>query len=140
MGRTTIRTGFSSPEYNPFALTIVADRSKLFIIKSPIWSNDSEIIKAVLSDFKTTNDYSLPNDLWFQNVKSLGVKHNFAESNKIYKQNKDAYHGHVGDVAEIIRISLVGAKNSPNLYNILQILGKDEVNSRIDKVIDYLSK
>lgn len=101
---------------------------------------DKEIIKAVLSDFKTTNDYSLPNDLWFQNVKALGVKHNFAESNKIYKQNKDAYHGHVGDVAEIIRISLVGAKNSPNLYNILQILGKDEVNSRIDKVIDYLSK
>ena len=68
------------------------------------------------------------------------MKHNFAESNKIYKQNKDAYHGHVGDVAEIIRVSLVGAKNSPNLYNILQILGKDEVNSRIDKVIDCLSK
>lgn len=99
-------------------------------------SND--VIKDVLKDFASSNDYSLPNDLWFNTVKELGVRHNFAESNKVYKQNKEAYLGHVGDVAEIIRVALVGAKNSPNLHSVLQILGKDEVNRRIQKAIDYL--
>ena len=97
-----------------------------------------EIIKDILLDFAKSNDYSLPNDLWFNTVKELGSRHRFAESGKIYKQNMDSYFGHVGDVAEIIRIALVGAKNSPNLHSVLQILGKDEVDRRINLVIEYL--
>ncbi len=97
-----------------------------------------EVIKDVLCDFMKTNDYSLPNDLWFNSVKELGSRHKFADSNKTFKANKDAYLGHVGDVAEMIRISLCGSKNSPNLHSVLQILGKEEVNNRINKAIDYL--
>lgn len=99
---------------------------------------DKEVIKQLLLDFSNTNDYSLPNDLWFASVKELGAKHRFAESGKIYKQNMDQYLGHVGDVAEIIRVALVGAKNSPNLHSVLQILGKEEVDRRIKLVIEYL--
>lgn len=99
---------------------------------------DKEIIKDVLLDFAKSNDYSLANDVWFNTVKELGVRHGFAESGKIYKQNKEAYKGHVGDVAEMIRVALCGAKNSPNLHSVLQILGKDEVNRRINIAVDYL--
>ena len=99
---------------------------------------DANLIKEVLLDFKDSNDYSLPNDLWFNTVKELGVRHGFAESNKIYKQNKDLYKGHVGDVAEMIRIAVVGSKNSPNLHSVLQILGKEEVDRRILKAIENL--
>lgn len=98
-----------------------------------------DVIKSLLEDFSKSNDYSLPNDVWFNSVKELGVKHKFAESNKIYKQNPESYLGHVGDVAEIIRVALVGAKNSPNLHSVLHILGKDEVNRRINKAIEYLN-
>lgn len=99
---------------------------------------DKEVIKQLLLDFSNTNNYSLPNDLWFASVKELGSKHGFAESGKIYKQNMDQYLGHVGDVAEIIRVALVGAKNSPNLHSVLQILGKEEVDRRIKLAIEYL--
>ena len=96
------------------------------------------LIKEVLEDFMSSNDYSLPNDLWFNTVKELGVRHKFAESNKIFKQNKDAYKGHVGDVAEMIRVAVTGSKNSPNLHSVLTILGKEEVNRRINKAIENL--
>ena len=99
---------------------------------------DKEVIKEVLTDFADTNDYSLANDVWFNSVKELGVRHGFAESGKIYKQNKEAYKGHVGDVAEMIRVALCGAKNSPNLHSVLQILGKEEVSRRIKIAVDYL--
>ncbi|MCQ2793333.1 MAG: glutamate--tRNA ligase [Bacilli bacterium] len=98
-----------------------------------------EVIKNVLTDFASSNDYSLPNDLWFNSLKELAVRHNFADSNKTYKANKDIYLGHVGDVAEMVRVALVGAKNSPNLHSVIQILGKEEVDKRINKAIDYLA-
>ena len=98
----------------------------------------SDLIKAVLTDFAQTNDYSLANDVWFSTVKELGVKHGFAESGKIFKQAPEQYKGHVGDVAEMIRVALCGAKNSPNLYCVLQILGKEEVNRRINLAVTSL--
>ena len=99
---------------------------------------DSSVIKDVLLDFAATNDYSLANDVWFSTVKELGAKHGFAESGKIFKQAPDQYKGHVGDVAEMIRVALCGAKNSPNLYCVLQILGKEEVNRRINLAVTSL--
>ena len=98
-----------------------------------------ETIKELLEDFSKSNDYSLANDVWFNSVKELGLRHKFAESNKIYKQAPEQYLGHVGDVAEIIRVAIVGAKNSPNLHSVLQILGKDEVDRRIKLAIEYLN-
>ena len=99
---------------------------------------DASIIKEVLEDFAKSNDYSLANDVWFSTVKELGARHGFAESNKVYKQSPDQFKGHVGDVAEMIRVALCGAKNSPNLYCVLQILGQDEVNRRVHLAVSSL--
>ena len=98
-----------------------------------------EVIKAVLDDFMKSNDYSLGNDVWFSTVKELGTRHKFAESGKIYKQNPEAYVGHVGDVAEIIRLAVTNRKNSPNLHDVLVILGKDEVDRRIERALKSLN-
>ena len=46
----------------------------------------------------------------------------------------------VGDVAEILRITLTGRKNSPNLYYVMQILGKEESSRRMDEVIKLMKK
>ncbi len=98
----------------------------------------TSVVKEVLEDFKESNDYSLGNDVWFSTVKELGVRHKFAESGKIFKQNPEAYFGHVGDVAEIIRLAVTNRKNSPNLHDVLVILGKDEVDRRIDRALKSL--
>lgn len=99
---------------------------------------DKKLIAEILEDFMKSNDYSLGNDVWFSTVKELGQRHGFAESGKIFKQNPDQFKGHVGDVAEMIRVALCGAKNSPNLYCVLQILGQEEVNRRIQLAIKQL--
>ena len=101
---------------------------------NPFISKD--IIKNSLKEFSDTLDLSLDEQAWFNSLKELGTKYGFAESNKIYKQNKDMYIGHVGDVAELLRITLTSSKQSPNLYYVLQILGKDKIAKRIDYVIN----
>lgn len=95
---------------------------------------EKSVIKALLKEFIDTLDLSLDEQNWFNSLKELGKKFGFAESNKIYKQNKDQYIGHVGDVAEILRITFTSSKQSPNLYYVLQILGKEQLKERIDFV------
>jgi glutamyl-tRNA synthetase len=93
---------------------------------------------SVLEDFLKTMDYSVDQNTWFANLKALAVSHGFAESFKIYKKNKEAYKGHVGDVAGMVRIALTGSAQSPNLYDVLHILGKEEVERRIREAVASL--
>jgi glutamyl-tRNA synthetase len=97
-----------------------------------------EDVKAVLEDFIKTTDYSLNQDDWFNTVKALGERHGFAASFKIYKNAKDQYKGHVGDVASILRVALTTSTDSPNLYAILHILTPKEIEERISKVTALL--
>lgn len=92
-------------------------------------------IVQILNDFKHSLTYNSGNELWFESVKQIALRHQFAASSKDYKLNPTLYKGTVADVAELLRISVVGSRKSPNLYEILTILGQTEINRRIDLVL-----
>ena len=71
-------------------------------------------------------------------MKEIGVAHNFTGDRKAFKANPELFKGTIGDVAEILRITLTGRKNSPNLYYVMQILGKEECDRRIELVVSKL--
>jgi len=95
-------------------------------------------IATFLQNFIDRNDYALDNDSWFSNLKEIAGKCGFAASNKEFKANPSSFVGHVGDAAEILRLSLTGSKNSPNLWAILQVLGQAEVEKRLQYIIEKL--
>jgi glutamyl-tRNA synthetase len=99
-----------------------------------------ETIISFLTLFIKKNDYSLNNSDWFNALKEIASQVGFASSAKIYKNNKEEYVGHVGDAAEILRISLTSSKNAPNLWDILQLLKKEEVDKRLNLIIKKLSE
>lgn len=98
---------------------------------------DKEIIKQVLNKLKGL-DLSLEEQEWFNQMKTFAEEEGFAPNGKIFKANPEAYKGTVGDVAEMLRIILTGKKNSPNLYYVMKVLGKDTCLSRIDNMINKL--
>ena len=75
---------------------------------------------------------------WFENLKEIGSKLGYAANNKDYKANPEAYKGNIGDLAEILRITLTTRKNAPNLCSVMYLLGLEEAHRRIDKVISLL--
>ena len=75
---------------------------------------------------------------WFNNLKEIGTELNFAANNKEYKANPELFKGNIGDLAEILRITLTGRKNAPNLYSVMVVLGLEESHNRIDRVISLL--
>ncbi len=95
---------------------------------------DKQNLKEFLLDY--ANNYTLfaDNSLWFENVKEIAFKHNFAD-NKTYKQNPTAYAGNISDATKFIRLAITGAENSPELYSIMKILGTDECKLRINNLI-----
>lgn len=95
-------------------------------------------IKAVLQDYHDTMDMSLDEENWFNSIKELAVRHGFADNIKVWKKDKESYKGHVGDVSEFLRIALSGRRNSPNLYYVIQILGKEKVQQRIETILKTL--
>ena len=68
-------------------------------------------------------------------MKGIGEELGFASDRKAYKANPEAFKGTIGDVAEILRITLTTKRNSPNLYYVMQVLGKEECDRRINLVL-----
>jgi len=99
---------------------------------------DHALIKNILSELKATMPYGVEQNDWFNSLKVAAVNNGFADNNKDYKANPDAYKGNTSDIAEILRIAITGRRNAPNLFYVLETLGKDEVNNRIDHAISLL--
>ena len=99
---------------------------------------DRATIEEILLALKAELSLEQDEQSWFNNMKEIGTAHGFTGDRKAYKANPELFKGTIGDVAEILRISLTTRKNSPNLYYVMQILGKKECGDRIDTVISNL--
>lgn len=98
-------------------------------------SFDKATIDGFLKEVGEKMPYGVDEASWFSAIKEIGASHGFATSNKDYKANPSAYKGNVSDFSEILRVALTGAVNSPNLHEVIEILGKAEVDRRIALII-----
>ena len=57
---------------------------------------------------------------------------------KAYKADPTAFPGTVADVSTFIRQAVTGKTNSPDLYTVMLLLGKERSLKRIQNVIDSL--
>lgn len=92
---------------------------------------------AILKAYREVYNPADDKDAWFQRMKDLCEPLGFTPNVKEYKANPDAYKGHVGDVSTVIRVAATSRTNTPDLYYILQILGKEEVLHRLDQAISF---
>ena len=90
----------------------------------------------ILTKYKEVYSADDSKEEWFNKIKELCSACGFTPNVKEYKQNPDAFKGHVGDVSTVIRIAITSRTNTPDLYYIMQVLGVDEVMNRIDNTIN----
>lgn len=70
---------------------------------------------------------------WFDKMKDLAEEVGFAREVKEYKADPEKWPGHVGDISTIIRVAVTGRQNTPDLYEIMNVLGEEEVKRRLSK-------
>lgn len=99
---------------------------------------DKKSALEILESYKRVYTEELTAEDWFPSVRDMAESLGYAKNPKLYKENPDAFKGHVGDVSTVIRIAVTGRSNTPDLFWISSVLGYDETMKRIDNAINFL--
>ncbi len=91
----------------------------------------SNILKTYMEKYYNVDD----KDTWFSNIKLLADELGYASNMKEYKANPDAFKGNVADIATVLRVSLTSKSQTPDLYEIMRLFGRDRVLNRYNKFI-----
>ena len=81
--------------------------------------------------------YYVPNDdkdTWFNKVKELCDELGYASNIKDYKKEPEKYKGNVADISTVIRVAVTSKSNTPDLYEIMKLLGKKRILDRIKMI------
>ncbi len=102
--------------------------------------NEPEDIKKILQLYieKYFNEAD-DKQTWFDKIKTLSGELGYASEVKAFKENPGMYKAHVGDVSTVLRVALTGRTNTPDMYEIMQVMGKDKVINRLKSAIAKLS-
>ena len=102
------------------------------------WGNISNMNEINMILDKYINNYYNESDdkeTWFNHVKELTESlEGYTSNMKEYKENPDNFKGNVADVSTVIRVALTGKDMTPDLYEIMKLLGKDRIVERINKL------
>lgn len=94
-----------------------------------------EVAREIVLGFSKTYKFNNDKDTWFHEIKELAGELGFAKDMKQYKANPNHYNGHVGDVAMVIRVALTNRTNTPDLFDIMKVMGEKRVLSRIQTFV-----
>jgi glutamyl-tRNA synthetase len=99
---------------------------------------DKNDIKATLKAFIEQFDESDDMNTWFDKIKAIGEALGYTSDMKAYKASPESFKGSVADISMFLRVAVTGKLNSPDMYAVMQILGKDRVCKRIENMLSTL--
>ena len=106
----------------------------LFTVKDSLpEGTDVSDVKATIEAFKASYDPADEMTVWFDKVKAIATDLGYAADMKAYKADPTAFKGSVADISGFLRLAVTGKLNAPDLYTVMQILGKDRVFDRLDR-------
>ena len=85
----------------------------------------------ILEKYLESYNHSDSQDQWFDKIRRIASDLGYAAKPKDFKKHPEEYKGHVGHVSTIIRIAVMGRSQSPDVWEIQQILGDFRTRERI---------
>ena len=97
--------------------------------------NDKEEIKKILNLYMSKYyDEADDQQTWFGKMKDMAEELGYAREVKEYKKEPEKWPGHVGDISTVLRVAITRRRNTPDLYEIMHVLGKANVEKRIELI------
>lgn len=95
--------------------------------------SDREDINKILKTYiEKYYDDADDKQTWFEKIKQLTEEMGYCKDVKEFKANPGMYKAHVGDVSTVLRVALTRRTNTPDMYEIMQILGKERIAKRFE--------
>lgn len=95
----------------------------------------AEDVAVILQKYLEGYDHSDDQSQWFDKIRAIAVELGYAAKPKDFKKHPEEYKGHVGHVSTVIRIALMGRAQSPDVWEIQQIMGEERTRSRIGRLL-----
>lgn len=92
----------------------------------------------ILEKYQAIYEASDDMNAWFEKICALSKEIGFAESTKEYKANPDGFKGHPGDTSMVLRVAVSGRQSSPDMYSVMNILGRDRVVARLKQAYAFV--
>jgi glutamyl-tRNA synthetase len=68
---------------------------------------------------------------WFEKLKDTAEAFGCAREMKDFRKDPSRFKGHIGDIAMLLRIAVTNRTTTPDLYDILQVMGEERVLQRL---------
>ncbi len=100
------------------------------------WQNitDLDEIKNIVTSYLKKYDESDDKQAWFDKMKEVAVSLGYAGEMKEYKENPLNYKGSIADFSTVVRVTLTSKSMTPDLYDIMRLLGKERMQERLEMI------
>lgn len=97
-------------------------------------TNKEEIKKILDTYIEKYYDENDDKETWFNKIKMLTDELGYCSDMKTYKENPNAYPGSVADISTVIRVTLTTSSQTPDLYELLKLIGIERIKKRFEMV------
>ena len=105
----------------------------MFKIEDEMPAEAKDDVAEIIAKYLETYDHSDDQSQWFEKIRQISQDMGYALKPKDFKKNPDQFKGHVGHVSTAIRVALMGRQQSPDVWEIQQILGEERTRERLAK-------
>ncbi|WP_129345194.1 glutamate--tRNA ligase [Sorangium cellulosum] len=91
--------------------------------------------KSLLRQMLDVYDPADAKEAWFEKIRGIAVASGYAGEVKQYKASPGSWKGHVGDVSMALRVAVCGTRNSPDLTEVMAVMGEPRVRARIARFL-----
>ncbi len=100
------------------------------------WQNitDQDEIRKILKSYILKYDINDDKDNWFNKMKEVCSELGYASDMKQYKENPGNYKGNIADISNVLRVALTTKAMTPDLYEIMKLLGRDKIEERFNMI------
>ncbi len=124
------------PRKDIYKWSMIEDTFDYMFHKPKLLIEDKAKFNAFISSYLDEFTFPKEKEEWFAKVKEVAGKLGYALDNKQYKLTPEKFAGNVAKACEHIRIALTGRKDAPDLFELIQILGEEEVKDRLKSSLD----
>ena len=107
----------------------------MFKIEDEMPAEAEADLKEIIAKYLETYDHADDQSQWFEKIRQISQDMGYALKPKDFKKNPDQFKGHVGHVSTAIRVALMGRQQSPDVWEIQQILGEERTRERLSKFL-----
>lgn len=90
-------------------------------------------VTAIIAKFLDLQWFELDKDAWFLMCQGVASDLGYAATMKEFKKGGGGFKAHIGDVTMVLRVALSGLSRTPDLHQMIQVMGADRVIQRLSR-------